>query len=81
MREQLLLADRLHMLFVVVPTLPLQRDAGFVPAVRYRGHQWTDAGSARIEAQERGIDGQTSCRVRSGDRYRRTGALGGSSLR
>lgn len=80
-RGQLLLAGRVRVLRLVAPALPLQRDAGVIPAVRYRGDHGAAPGPARGQAAEGGAPRQAPRRLRPWHRHRRARALGGAPLR
>ena len=81
MRGRVLLADRVRVLGVVGVAVPVQRNAGVVPAVRDGGDHWAAAGPAGAEAAEGGPGSQAPGGVRAGDRHRRARALGGPQLR
>lgn len=81
LRGQLLLAHRPHLLDLVVPFVPLQRDAGVVPAVRDGGDNGPAAGPAGGQAAEGGAHGEASGGVRTRHRHRRAGAVGGPPVR
>lgn len=80
-RGRLLLVHRLHMLDMVVPALPLQRNARLVPSVRDGGDHRSLAGPARSEAEKGGASRQAPGRLRSRNRHRRPRALGGPPVR
>jgi hypothetical protein len=80
-RGQLLLVGRVRVLRLVAPALPLQRDAGVVPAVRHGGHHGPAPGPARGQAAEGGAPRQAPRRLRPRHRHRRARALGGPPLR
>lgn len=71
LRGQLLLVRRVHMFDVVVPALPLQRNASVVPAVRDGGDHWAAARSAGGEVGEGGAGSQASGCFRTRDSDRR----------
>lgn len=81
MRGQLLLAGGMRVLGVVVAALPLQRDAGVVPAVRHGGDHGAAPGPARGEAAEGGSAREAPRRLRAGHRHRGARALGGAPVR
>lgn len=81
MRRQLLLVRGVHMLDLVVPAVPVQRDAGLVPAVRDGGDHRTVAGPARGQAEEGGPDGEAPRGFRARDCDGRARAVGRPSVR
>lgn len=80
-RGQLLLAGGVRVLGVVAAALPVQRDAGVVPAVRHGGDHGAAPGPSRGQAAEGGAAGEAPRRVRPGHRHRRPRALGGAPVR
>lgn len=80
-RGQLLLVHWVHMLGVVVPAVPVQRNAGVVSSVRDGGDNGAVAGPAGCEAEEGGPDGKAPSGVRARNRHRRARAVGGPPVR